>query len=411
MPKGIGDIPELKLETLQGLIEKFVAPPNMFVASMFPEENYPSNNIKWESVVGTYGLAPFKAPGAKTHVTAPTGYAENSATAAFWGEKMFMDENYLNNLRKLGTLEEYETAQAKLARNTQLLVNRVRRRKEWMFAKMLFAGSFAYKEEKGYMCSVSYDRPTDQQVTLAAAYKWNTGASKDIIGDVISGKQVISDACGAKVTDAIFNTTVLKMLAKDATLLTLLSKSQFGQGDLFTGSKNSIVGVNVNVLGSILDIPNITVYDELFEVRAMITSVSTTTIGVDDTTDFEVGGTLRFVNVVTGTFEEQTITAVNTSASTLTVDAATDASFRIGQDYVSMKRKYCPDNLFTMFSRTVEGDQIAKYMKTPYGMSRNYGVVVDTHDEWDPDGAWMRVQDKGLPVLLHRDAIYNLTVA
>ena len=76
-----------------------------------------------------------------------------------------------------------------------------------------------------------------------------------------------------------------------------------------------------------------------------------------------------------------------------------------------MKKRYCPDNLFTMFARSVEGDPIAKYMRTPYGMNRSYGVVVDTHPEWDPDGVWIRVQDKGLPVLMHRDAIYNLTVA
>ena len=327
MGKGIGDIPELKLETLTGLSETFESPPNMLVSSMFGEEDYPSNSIKWESVVGTYGLAPFKAPGAKTHVTAPTGYAENEASAAFWGEKMFFDENQLNNLRKLGTLQEYETAQSKLARNFQMLTNRVKRRKEWMYCKMLFSGSFSYKEEKGFMCTVDYARPSDQVVTLGASVNWNDGAQRDIIGDIITGKQVVADACGAKITDAIFNTkTVLRYMAKDPALLALLSKSQFGDGDLFKGSKNSIVGVNPRVLGSILDIDNIIIYDDLYEVRAQITAAvvgsSTTAISVDDTSDFEVGATLRFLNVVTGAYEDEVIASISPSAGTITVVAA-----------------------------------------------------------------------------------------
>jgi len=30
--------------------------------------------------------------------------------------------------------------------------------------------------------------------------------------------------------------------------------------------------------------------------------------------------------------------------------------------------------------------------------------------EWDPEGIWIRVQDKGLPVVYHPDFIFKLTV-
>jgi hypothetical protein len=37
-------------------------------------------------------------------------------------------------------------------------------------------------------------------------------------------------------------------------------------------------------------------------------------------------------------------------------------------------------------------------------------MQTDRKETWDPDGVFLRVQDKGLPVLYQRDAIYNLTV-
>lgn len=414
MPKGIGDIPELRLVTLDGLIQKMVEPPSMYLSNLFTTKNYPSNSIEWESSIGSRGMSPFKAPGSATQVTAPLGFAEHKASAAFWGEKMFFDEVFLNNLRKLGTREEYETSVGTLSTNLQNVVDRVRRRKEWMFSKMIFDGGFTYKNQKGYMCTVDYDRPDDMTVTLAAAKKWTTGASKDIIGDIITAKRKISDETGAQVSRVLLNSVTLEAMAKDTTLLTLLSKQQFGNGDLFSGNKNSIVGVNPAVLGSILNVPNIIVHDELYEVRSYLTAVvtgsSTTAISVEDTADFEVDGTLRLVDVSEGTYEDVTISAVNTNAGTLTIDSAPTASFRAGEDYACMKRKYVPDYNFTMMVDSIAGEPVAKYMATPYGLNRTYGIFTDRKENWDPDGIWLRVQDKGLPVLFHRDAFYNLIV-
>lgn len=415
MPKGIGDIPELRLETLDGLISRMVEPPSMYLTGLFPSKRYPSASIEWESVVGTRGLAPFKAPGSATQVTAPHGYSEAKASAAFWGEKMFFDEMFLNNLRKKGTYEEYEDAASTLATNLQMVVDRVRRRKEWMFSKMIFDGGFSYKNQKGYMCTVDYARPSDMTATLAAAKKWTTGASKDIIGDIITAKRKISDETGAGVSRAIVNSVTLEAMAKDTQLLTLLSKSQYGSGDLFSGNKNAIVGVNPTVLGSILNLPQIVVHDELYEVRAFLTAAvtadSTVAISVDDTADFEAGGTLRFYKANSEDYEDETISSVSVTAGTVTVATAPSTSYRAGVDYVGMKKKYVPDYYFTLMTDTVAGEPVARYMEVPYGLNRTYGIYTDRKENWDPDGVWIRVQDKGLPVVYHRDAIYNLIVA
>ena len=64
-----------------------------------------------------------------------------------------------------------------------------------------------------------------------------------------------------------------------------------------------------------------------------------------------------------------------------------------------------------MFASSVDNQQIAEYKKAPFSLDRHYGVKVDRKEDWDPEGVWIRVQDKGLPILYQRDAMYVLTVA
>jgi len=360
-------------------------------------------------------MTPFVPPGAPAPVTAPFGVAAHSAEAAFFKEKMYFDEEFLNNLRKEGTESEYLSAQARLARELASLVNRSNRRKEWMFSKMLFTGSFNYSEMTGTKIAVDYDLPSAHSVTLGAAYKWSDGTSRDIIGNIIDGKKQIKDDCGGVVNFALCNSTVLKYLARDPELLTLLQKSAFGSGDLFKGQKNKLIGVNPKVLGSLLDIDNLVIYDEQYEVRAYLTAVvtadSTTTISVDNPADFLAAETLRFNDVSAGTFEDETISSVDIEAGTVTVSTAPGTSYKAGEDFVSQVSYFIPDTKFTMMASNVDNQQVAEYKEAPFGLNRNYGIKTDRHEEWDPEGIFIRVQDKGLPILYQRDATYILTVA
>lgn len=414
MPRGLGDIPSLRLEVLQRFITKWMTPPELFLQQLFGTSQSPSSTIKWESQEGGRGMSPFKPPGAPTHVTSPFGVAEHSAEAAFWGDKMFFDEEFLNNLRKEGTERQYLSARQRLARELGNITNRARRRKEWMFAKMLFAGSFTYQKKQGYYANVDYSIRSDNTVSLGTEYKWQNGTKRDIIGDVIDGKRQIKEECGGMVDFAVCNSTVLEYLAKDPTLLTLLQKSAFGDGDLFKGNVNKLVGVNPKVLGALLDIDRLVIYDEQYEVRSYLTSAvtadSTTTISVEDASDFESGDTLRFVDVSAGTFEEETISSVDEQAGTVTVSTAPSTSYKATEDYVTMRRYFIPSDTFAMFASRVDGQQIAEYWEAPFGLDRNYGLKPDRWEKKDPDGVFIRIEDKGLPVLYQRDAVYILTV-
>ena len=64
-----------------------------------------------------------------------------------------------------------------------------------------------------------------------------------------------------------------------------------------------------------------------------------------------------------------------------------------------------------MFADNAEGEKIAEFMEAPHGIGRNWGQFADTKDQWDPEGIYLRVADKGLPVLYHPDTTYKLIVS
>mgnify|MGYP001480196703 CR=1 FL=1 len=406
MPKGKSDIPDLRLERLTKLISSFTSPPNLILMGLFGSFDADSDSIKWESIVGNRGMTPFSAPGAPSPTTAPSGKASHEASAAMWKEKMYMDEVFLNNLREPGTDQTYETAKRRLARETLSLRWRSDRRKEWMFAQMLTAGSFTYKNTVGARVTVDYGVPTANIVSLAANRYWDDGSQRNIIEDVMDAKLTIQNAIGAKLDYAMITTEILKDMILDKGIQTLLQKSTFGDGDLFARP--------VTVIKSLLDIDNLVVYDEQYEATAWLTAVvtadSTTSVSVDDSSDFVAGGTLRFHDISAGTYEDETIASVDVDGATVTVSTAPSTSYKAGEDKVTMTKKFLPTTKFCMFASTVEGQKIAEYFAAPYGLGRKWGLNVDTHEEWDPDGIWIRVQDKGLPVLYRRDALYILTV-
>jgi hypothetical protein len=406
MPKGKSvEVADLKLVRLQKLIQQFMTPPSLVLMNLFGSIEGESDSMEWHSQVGNRGLAPFKAPGAPTPMTAPIGVTKHQAVAAFWGEKMYFDEEFLNNIKQEGTDRQYKSAQKTLAENLRMLRSRCDRRKEWMFMKMLSAGSFDYTGIGNVKVSVDYDIPAAQRVTLAADRQWDTGANRNVLEDIMDAKITLSNAIGAQIEYALFTAEILKLLVLDTGIQTLLQKSAFGQGDLFANPNR--------VIGSLLDIPNFMQYDEQYQLKAWLTAglaIAGTTIYVDDTTDFEAGMTIYIHDTSAGTKESLTVASVDNSASTVTVSVGPAAAYKASEDCITMTKKFLDTDKFLMFASTVEGNRIAEYMAAPYGLGRTWGMKVDSKEQWDPDGIFIRVQNKGLPILYHRDALFVYTV-
>jgi len=400
--KGSQGIPALQLVVLNKLISKFVRPPSNFFTNLFPSQRYDSDTIEWEIEYGSGGMTPFVAPGSVAPAIGIDGIGGASAKAAFWKEKMFFDEEFLNNLREPGTVATYMRAERSLARGAQKLRWRCDRRREWMVAQMLLEGALSYIQQGGLKFSVSYGIPNSHIVTMDDSRNWIDGTSRNPVEDIFDAKAALSNDAMVVPNYAIANTQMLKVLMMDSKIQALLSKSAFGDGDLFSKP--------AQVIGTLLGVGTLRIYDELYEVQGWLTAnVSGTTIYLDDVSDFEVGGKARFYNMSTyNAYEDEVITAVDKENGTITVGEQPDYSFVGGRDKVVMRKKFIPDNVFFMFADSANGSKIAEFMEAPYGNSRRWGFYADTKDEWDPEGVWLRVQDKGLPVLYNPDTTFKI---
>jgi hypothetical protein len=401
--KGSVGIPALALVVLNKLIEKFVRPPSNFFTNLFSSQQYDSDKIEWDIEYGSGGMTPFVAPGSVAPSIGIDGLGSADAKAAFWKEKMYFDEEFLNNLREPGSVATYMKAERQLAKGAKKLRWRCDRRREWMVCSMLMNGSLAYVQQGGIKFTVSYGIPTSHLVTLDDDRNWKDGSARDPVEDIFDAKQTLADDAMVVPNYAMMNSQMLKTLMFDSTIQALLTKSAFGNGDLFSKP--------AQVIANLLGIGNLVLYDELYEVQAWLTTtVSSTTIYVDDASDFEIGGKARFYNMTLyNSYEDEVITAVDVAAGTITVGAQPTATFVGGRDKVVMRKKFIPDNIFFLFSDTQDGTKIAEFMEAPYGNTRRWGFYADTKDEWDPEGVWLRVQDKGLPVLYYPDTTYKIT--
>lgn len=416
MPRGASEIPILRLEVLQDFITQFKAAPNLMFQNLFPgTRNAPSDTIKWESQRGGRGMVPFVPPGAPAPLSAPHGIAQHQATAAYWKEKRYFDEEFLNNLRRPGTDSVYQAAADTLADNMSDLVNRANRRKEWMFSNMIINNGFSYMVKGGYTVTIDYGIPADHRVTLGSSYYWDTGGSKDIMGDVKSGKRKIAESNGGVVDVAMCNSEVLDMMGKDSAIRALLQKNAFHDGSLMAGPGiDALALVNAKVIGTLLDIKNFIIYDEMYEVKSLLTAAitggATTWIQVADASDFDAYEKLTAWDQSAGTTEERYILQVNKYTNQIQIEYPFAQSYVAGEDYVTMQRYYLPGDKFIMMSSRVEGQPIARYIQAPFGLGRNWGLYTDRKEEWDPEGVYIRVQDKGLPVLYFTDSIYTIDV-
>lgn len=406
--KGSEGIPSLKLETLNKLISKLDKAPSMFFSNLFPTVQYDSDTIRWEIEYGSAGMTPFVAPGGIAPAVGVDGTGEASAKAAFYKEKMYFDEEFLNNMREPGSWATYQAAERKLSRGTKKLDWRIQRRREWMLSQMFVEGSFTYLQKGGSKFVVNYGIPASHKVTLTGNDRWNVASDDSTpIEDIYEAKRILADDAGVSNPTAMCNSELLKLLMFKSSIQDLLSKSAFGNGDLFARP--------AQVIGELIGLGPLAIYDDLYEVPSYltgnVTGGTTTVIPVEDASDFEAGGTLRFYDMSeVNTWEDTVIASVQPEASTVTVAVAPASSYIAGEDRVTMKKKFIQDNKFFMFSTQQEGEVVAEFMEAPYGNQRRWGKYADTKDEWDPEGIWLRIQDKGLPVLYHPDTTFTYTV-
>jgi len=211
------------------------------------------------------------------------------------------------------------------------------------------------------------------------------------------------------------NSHMLNLIGNDTTIRQLLYKSAYGDGSFMASAGiNDTALVNADVLKSLFGVSNIVVYDEMYEARAWLTAAvtggSTTWLSVNDASDFEANEKIWVYDAseADDNYETRIIYSVDKTNNRIQIEYPFTNSYRAGEDYVMMQKYFIPSDKVAFFAASVEGKPIARYYQAPFGLGRHYGQFADKKDEWDPEGTWIRVQDKGLPVLLQRDALYVL---
>ncbi|MFZ3046491.1 MAG: major capsid protein [Desulfatirhabdiaceae bacterium] len=404
-------IPELKQTALQKLITRFQTAANLVLMKMFGSDRAESEDITWEAQVGNRRMTPFAAEDAPAPMVGMEGISEHSAHAAFWKEKMYLGASFMNNIREPGNSNKHYAASKLLATNGAKLRNRCDRRKEWMFCQMLTNGGFTYLDKRGSKVSVDYGIPAANLPTLESTRLWNQDTA-DVLEDWYDIVESFQYASQTKITHAMVTSEVVRAMTLNKGLQTLLQKSAFGNGDLLARP--------AQVIASLLDIPNFLIYDEMYEVRcwmsaALASGAGPHTIYVDEVGDIEVGDVVYGVRINTEGGQHtktaaMTVTAVSASAGTITATGTIATALRPQMDYIYTLRKFLPKDRFTVFSETIEGQKLAEFAEAPFDLDRHYGMKVDSDVKWDPDGIYIRVQNKGLPLLYFEDAVYSVKV-
>lgn len=416
--KGLANgIDALRLEVLNRVMGQIPASKDLFFLGLFPSNNYESDSIRWLLEYGTSGMSPFAAPGAPAPVMGDEWlFSEGSARAAFWKEKTFLDEQMLNNLREPLTQSQYMTAERQLSRKELRLKTRSDKRREWMVAQAVFEGKLTYQQEKGLKFTVDYGIPSQNQIALTGEELWikDDGSMGDNAAPVESMFEVIDkyvDNVGKEPEYALTTRRIIRKLMFDSGIQELLKKSAFGEGDLFK-NPNMVIGELLGFGGQLAT------YDEIYEVSSWLTSdlsSGATDIFVEDATDFDDtanSGVLRIFNMTTPyEWEDLTITAIDRANNKITVDTGPSNGYKAQRDRVVMRRKFLTEDRISLFSTTKEGEPAAEFMNAPFGLDRYWGQKVDQHENWDPDGIWLRVRNKGLPVMYHPDMFMNFKVA
>ncbi len=407
MAKGVNIF---KLETLNKFIQKLPKQENLLFVNLFPTDQYPSDTIRWMVEYGSVGMTPFVAPGSPApNVGDDQFYSEGSAVAAYWKEKTFLDEVILNNLREPLTEQTYYTAEKQVARRTGRLRARCDRRKEWMLSQMLFNHGFSYQIKGGAKFTVNYNVPSQNVQTLAGTDFWKTsvgakGSSATPLKDVFDFRKDYVDELGREPEYCVITSEMLSWWMFDSDLQNLLKKSAFGEGDLFSNPQG--------VFSKLLGLGNLVIYDEHFDVSSWLTSACNTSdeVVVEDATDYQVGKARIYDMTTAFTYEDVEIITINYGTNTLTLADNTTGSYAAGKARISLRKKFAAEDKLMFFSKSVEGETIAEFMEAPFGLDRNWGMYGDTKTEWDPDGLWMRIQNKGLPVMYWPNAIMTFKV-
>ena len=236
-------MPEISLlepTVLTGLIEKFVAPPEMIAHGLFPARSYPETVAKWDVIQGSRERAVPTLPNREGKMVAQMGVGQKTSTFIYVREKKAFEPTTLRWLREPGELAA-KNAEAQIRREAADLNNRVDR----------FVESMCWDALKGTITINEVDVKATVDFGISGAHKPTAGvhwsqAGADIIGNVKAWKKLLAQDSGSEASDIYLNSTAMDLVYGNTAIMALVT-DRIREQYLGTGNITGLLGLNWHI--------------------------------------------------------------------------------------------------------------------------------------------------------------------
>lgn len=207
------DIALLNPIVLNGVVEKFLAPPDLLGARLIPRTPYPFPTWAYDVVKGGRNLALPNTPNAEANIVKQLTVGKVSGSFIYVREKKVLEPTTLHWLRQPGTFATIN-AERRVTEELRDLNLRTERFVEWTIWQML-SGTLTINKN-GVVATVDYLIAASHKPT--AGVLWTNTATADVENDLRTWKRLISRDAFVAATTVIANEPTMALITRNATI-------------------------------------------------------------------------------------------------------------------------------------------------------------------------------------------------
>jgi hypothetical protein len=218
----VGDISSLGTTVLTKLAQSFEQFSSDDLSRFFPTETTMNTSITIERVKEGVGVAPLVRPGFTDVLTDNAQVERSQAFPAYSRESDFIPQNIINDLRKVGTLNEKEGKEF-VARRIQRMTNRSNHLYN-VFKALLLQGQISYTDPRtGEGINVNANIPAGNMLDVVASFGgaqgWSAQATASPIKQLIEFRKKIHNRSKVMPKYIIMTSDLQTILENNAEIL------------------------------------------------------------------------------------------------------------------------------------------------------------------------------------------------
>lgn len=257
----VGDILSLGTTVMTDLAKYYEQfPVNPVIAACFPVRTTMDQTIMIERVIEGVGIAPLVTPGKTDVLTDNAEVQRMTVVPAFLRESDFITSNVVNNLRKVGTLNEREGLEV-IARRIQRLTNRMNAAWSVFQAQMLLGGINYTDPRTKTTLNVSANIPAGNLKAYNGASPftgWSNQTTATPVTDLINFRQYIYNQSKVKPTTMVMTSDLRTILQNNTEILKrqeVSFLSQTGYVTIKEGELTQIAGMDIECFDMVYQNP------------------------------------------------------------------------------------------------------------------------------------------------------------